>query len=209
VAPLGVDLARLANAPDEAVAANLRRRLGTGRFILYVGTIEPRKNIIGLVRAFERIAGKYPDLKLVIAGKRGWGYDTLNECIAASPLRDRIVLPGYIDDAEKHALFKSATLFTYLSFYEGFGLPVLEGMAAGVATITSNTSSLPEVAGDGALQVDPNDVGEIAAAITMLLDNARSRAQLVQHGVQQARIFTWKSMAARSLDFYQQLLAEC
>ncbi len=207
VIPLGADLARLAAAPDASVTDRLRRRFDIDRFVLYVGTIEPRKNIVGLVKAFEAVAAIYPDLKLVIAGKLGWDYEALLQYVNNSTIRTRIVLTGYIDEAEKQALLKSALLFAYVSFYEGFGLPVLEGMAAGVATITSNISSMPEVAGDGALQVDPNDVAQIAGAMRMLLDDAPARERLIERGLAQSRVFTWESMTAKSLGFYRQVLA--
>ncbi|RZI41650.1 glycosyltransferase family 1 protein [Herbaspirillum sp. HC18] len=206
VMPLGADLARLAQAPDEAVMKALRRRFDIDRFILYVGTIEPRKNVLGLVKAFERCAASHPDVKLVIAGKLGWDYDNVLQHVKASPVRERIVFAGYMNETEKHALLKSALLFAYVSFYEGFGLPVLEGMAAGAATITSNISSMPEVAGDGALQMDPNDTGQIADAMQSLLDNAEARLQLAERGLAQSRAFTWENTTAISLDFYREVL---
>lgn len=206
VIPLGADLVRLQAPADPRVIEALRRRFDIDRFILYVGTIEPRKNILGLVKAFERCAASRPDIKLVIAGKLGWDYDSLLQYINASALRDRIVLTGYVNETEKHALLKSALLFTYVSFYEGFGLPVLEGMAAGVPTITSNISSMPEVAGDGALQVDPNNVDQIAAAMQSLLDDPQARESLVERGYTQSRQFTWENTTAISLDFYGRML---
>lgn len=206
VIPLGADLARLASAPDAALADSLRKRFDIDRYVLYVGTIEPRKNILGLVKAFEAVAAAHPGVKLVIAGKLGWDYEDLLGHIEASPVRDRIVLTGYINEAEKHALLKSALLFTYVSFYEGFGLPPLEGMAAGVPTITSNISSMPEVAGQAAIQVDPGEPGQIAEAMDRLLRDPEERARLVERGLQQSRLFTWEGMTATSLAFYDAVL---
>ncbi|WP_151635792.1 glycosyltransferase family 4 protein [Noviherbaspirillum aerium] len=206
VIPLGADLARLDSAPDAALVESLRGRFGIDRYVLYVGTIEPRKNILGLVKAFEAVAGAHPDIKLVIAGKLGWDYQDLLDYIDASPLRERIVLTGYINEAEKHALLKSALLFTYVSFYEGFGLPPLEGMAAGVPTITSNISSMPEVAGQAAVQVDPGNIGQIAEAMNRLLGDPEERARLIERGLQQSRLFTWEGMTATSLAFYDAVL---
>ena len=208
VIPLGADLARLHAPAKQDVVDALRQRFQLDRFILYVGTIEPRKNILALVKAFERCAPIHSDLKLVIAGKLGWDYDSLLQYINASAVRDRIVLTGYVNETEKHALLKSALLFTYVSFYEGFGLPVLEGMAAGVATITSNISSMPEVAGDGALQVDPNSVDRIVDAMQSLLDDPEARRRLVERGLAQSRAFTWENMTAISLDFYGSVLGQ-
>ena len=124
-----------------------------------------------------------------------------------SNFRDRIVLTGYIDEAQKHALLKAATVFAYVSFYEGFGLPVLEGMASGVPTVTSNISSMPEVAGDGALLAEPNDIAQIADALASLLEDESNRASLVQRGLAQSRAFTWSNMTARSLSFYRQVVS--
>lgn len=208
VIPLGADLARLQAPAAPEMVEGLRQRFGIDRFILYVGTIEPRKNILGLVKAFERCAAAHPGVKLVIAGKLGWDYDTLLQYTNASALRDRIVLTGYINEAEKHALLKSALLFIYVSFYEGFGLPVLEAMAAGVPTITSNISSMPEVAGNGALQVDPNNVDQIVEAMQSLLDDPAAGHRLVEHGRVQSRGFTWENMTAISLDFYARVLGK-
>lgn len=211
VIPLGADLDRLRMPADEGAVAALRERFELDRFILYVGTIEPRKNILGLVKAFERCAGANSDstdIKLVIAGKLGWDYENLLQYVNASGVRNRIVLTGYVNETEKHALLKSALLFTYVSFYEGFGLPVLEGMAAGVPTITSNISSMPEVAGDGALQVDPNNVDDIVQAMHTLLSDPDARARLVERGYAQSRAFTWENMTAISLDFYGRVLGQ-
>jgi glycosyltransferase involved in cell wall biosynthesis len=208
VVPLGADLAQLQQAPDEAVMQELRQKFNIDRFILYVGTIEPRKNILGLVKAFERCAGAHPELKLVIAGKLGWGYESLLQYVDASAVRDRIVLAGYVNETQKHALLKSALLFAYVSFYEGFGLPVLEGMASGVATITSNISSMPEVAGKGALQVDPNDVKEIAGAMHRLLTDENARKSVAERGLEQSARFTWENMSVAWLDFYRQVLEQ-
>ncbi|HYD60633.1 MAG TPA: glycosyltransferase family 1 protein [Noviherbaspirillum sp.] len=208
VIPLGADLARLEAPAEQRVVDELRHRFDLDRFVLYVGTIEPRKNILGLVKAFERCADAHPGLKLVIAGKLGWDYENLLQYVNASSVRNRIVLTGYVNETEKHALLKSALLFTYVSFYEGFGLPVLEGMAAGVATITSNISSMPEVAGDGALQVDPNDIDQIVRAMQALLSDQGARERLVERGHAQSRAFTWENMTAISLDFYGRLLGQ-
>lgn len=208
VVPLGTDLAHWGREPDAALVKALRERFDIDKYILYVGALEPRKNILGLVKAFEYCAGIDPGLKLVIAGKLGWDYGDLLQYVRESAMRDRIVMTGYINEAEKHALLKSALLFAYVSLYEGFGLPVLEGMAAGVPTLTSNVSSMPEVAGQGALQIDPNDVGQIADALKTLMLDAQARQQLVERGLAQSRAFTWENMTAGWLDFYRQVLEQ-
>lgn len=206
VIPLGVDRQHLATIPDAVAKNRLFQHFEIEKYILYVGTIEPRKNILGLVKAFESIAAEKPTIKLVIAGKLGWDYSRLLRHIETSTLRDHIVLAGYVTEADKHILLKSALLFVYVSFYEGFGLPVLEGMAAGTPTITSNLSSMPEVAGDGALLVDPNDTVQIASAMLLLLNDAEARMQLVTRGLSQSRLFTWEQMTRISLDFYEKIV---
>lgn len=208
VIPLGADLQHLQSAPDLTVLEQLRSRFDIDRFILYVGTVEPRKNILGLVKAFEQCADAFADIKLVIAGKLGWDYQDVLQYVSDSRFKDRIVLTGYVNEAEKHALLKSALVFAYVSFYEGFGLPPLEGMAAGTATITSNLSSMPEVAGDGALQVDPNNVEQIADAIKQLLSDPDARARLAERGLVRSGLFTWERMTEKSLDLYRRILVQ-
>jgi glycosyltransferase involved in cell wall biosynthesis len=204
---LGADLARLASDPDPAVFQALRDKFQLQDYVLYVGTIEPRKNLVGLIQAFERIASRHPQLQLVIAGKLGWDYDDVLEQARTSPFHESIVLTGYINEAQKHALIKGARLFVYVSFYEGFGLPVLEGMAAGVATITSNISSMPEVAGDAAPVVNPRDVSQIAAAMERLLSDDAERQRVAQAGLVQSRRFTWQNLTHKSLSFYRRVLS--
>ncbi|NEX64483.1 glycosyltransferase family 4 protein [Noviherbaspirillum galbum] len=204
---LGADLRRLAQAPDPAVLDALRRKFDLDDYVLYVGTVEPRKNLIGLIQAFEQVAERHPGLKLVIAGKLGWDYDDVLDAAKRSPVRDRIVMTGYLSETEKHALIKAARLFVYVSFYEGFGLPVLEGMAAGVATITSNLSSMPEVAGDAAPTVDPREPAQIAAAMERLLSDDGERQDVASRGLAQSRRFTWENLTHRSLGFYRQVIA--
>jgi glycosyltransferase involved in cell wall biosynthesis len=208
VVPLGTDLARWAQEPDAEAVKSLRHRFGLGKYVLYVGALEPRKNLISLVKAFERCADIDPELKLVIAGKLGWDYAQVLDYMQASSVRSRIVLTGYVNETEKHALLKNALVFAYVSLYEGFGLPVLEGMAAGVPTVTSNISSMPEVAGDGALQIDPQDVGQIADALKTLLLDAGTRQQLAERGLSQSRAFTWENMTKGWLDFYGRLMEQ-
>jgi glycosyltransferase involved in cell wall biosynthesis len=203
---LGADLVRLQAPPDPAVTQSLRDRFRLEDYVLYVGTIEPRKNLLGLIKAFERNAVAHPRLQLVIAGKLGWDYDDVLDLARSSPFHERIILTGYINEAEKHALLKGARLFVYVSFYEGFGLPVLEGMAAGVATITSNISSMPEVAGDAAPVVDPRDIDQIAAAMERLLSDDAERERIAERGLAQSQRFTWENLTHKSLSFYRRVL---
>jgi glycosyltransferase involved in cell wall biosynthesis len=198
VTPLGVDMEAFAPAPPEAVDA-ARRKYGIDQpYALFVGGIEPRKNLEALVRAF---ATTEPGTRLVIAGGSvRWdprAADRLDAEIARLPAsaRERIVRTGYVGDREKIALMSGATMLVYPSLYEGFGFPVLEGFAAGLPVLTSNVSSLPEITGDAAFTVDPRDERAIAAGIAQLFDDPDLRAMLSAAGVTRAARFTWEATA--------------
>lgn len=186
-------------APPEAEIRNARRRLGlTGPYLLFVGGVEPRKNLVALARAFALVP---PKATLVIAGGAvRWfpkAADDLRAAVEAlsSEVRGRILLPGYVSEPDKVALMAGATALIYPSLYEGFGFPVLEGFAAGVPVLTSDVSSLPEVAGDAALLVDPTDADALAEGMTRLLDDEELRSGLVERGRERVRLFTWERCA--------------
>ncbi len=203
VTPLGVDAAAFAPVPREQIDAACRRFGVDGPYALFVGGIEPRKNLDALVRAFARLA---PGTRLVIAGGPvRWdpgASDRLGETIAELPpaARGRIVRTGYVSDRDKLALLSGATLMAYPSLYEGFGFPVLEGFAAGVPVLTSNVSSLPEVAGDAALTVDPKDETAIAEGLAQLFGDDDLRAMLSASGLARAATFTWEATARRTAE---------
>jgi glycosyltransferase involved in cell wall biosynthesis len=204
VTPLGTDLAP---APEAAVH-DLRDRLGlTGPYLLGLGTLEPRKDLPTLVRAFAALAGELPHT-LVLAGLAGWGSGALAEAVAASGVADRVLLPGYVPEADKAALFTGADLFVYPSRYEGFGLPVLEAMACGVPVLTTTGGSLPEVAGDAALLVDPGEPDLLAGAMARLLGDPAARARLARRGRARAAARTWERCAALTADAYRRAAAE-
>ena len=192
--------------PAALAAVRARYRLGDGPFILSVSTLQPRKNYRRLIQAFAPLAGRYPDLSLVIAGGKGWGYDE----ILAEPERlgitERVRFPGFVADADLPALYSAAAVFAYPSLYEGFGLPVLEAMACEAPVIASNRPSLPEVTGDAGLQVDPLEVDNWTAGMERLLTDAGLRADLIAKGKTQAGHFTWKKAAEQLLATYEQLL---
>jgi glycosyltransferase involved in cell wall biosynthesis len=203
VTPLGVDVAAFAPAPPEAVDA-VRRKYGVDQpYALFVGGIEPRKNLDALVRAFATLA---PGTRLVIAGGPvRWdpkAAERLDAVIARLPpaVRSRIVRTGYVSDREKVALMTGATLIAYPSLYEGFGFPVLEGFAAGLPVLTSNVSSIPEVAGDVALSVDPRDEQAIADGLRQLFEDEDLRAMLSAAGLTRAARFTWEAAARHTAD---------
>ena len=164
----------------------------SGDYLLYVGTLQPRKNLSRLIKAFHR---SLPDCKLVIAGKKGWLYDSLFKQVERLDLSGRVVFAGYVDEPDKAALISGALALVFPSLYEGFGFPVLEAMACGTPVVCSQTSSLGEIAGDAALLVNPADTDDIAAAIRYITANVELRRTLVERGYTQARQFTWRACA--------------
>jgi glycosyltransferase involved in cell wall biosynthesis len=204
VVPMGCE-ARFQPIGDAASAPRLRRRYGLPEhYILFVGTLEPRKNIKALLQAFALLLAEKPqdEPKLVVAGGRGWGHTDWLETTHALGLRDHVHFTGFVDDDDLPDLYRGAALFVYPSLYEGFGLPVLEAMACGTPVITSNRSSLPEVAGDAALLVDPTQPQALAAAMTSMLRDGELRQVLRSKGLTRAREFTWDAVAQKTLAVY-------
>jgi glycosyltransferase involved in cell wall biosynthesis len=205
VIPMGCD-ARFQPIGDAAPAPRLRRRYGLPeRYILFVGTLEPRKNLKTLLQAFALLLDEKPqdDPKLVVAGGKGWGHVGMLETTQALGLRDHVLFTGFVDDDDLPGLYRGASLFVYPSLYEGFGLPVLEAMACGVPVITSNRSSLPEVAGDAALLVDPSQPEALAAAMASILNDGELRQALRSKGLIRAQEFTWDAVAQKTLAVYR------
>lgn len=169
-------------------------------YLLYLGTLQPRKNLIRLVEAFARLqpSAAQPQ-QLVLAGKKGWLYDDLFARVQSLGLSRHVTFAGYVADEDKAALISGATALVYPSLYEGFGLPVLEAMACGVPVLTSNVSSLPEVAGDAALLVNPQDTDSIAAGMVRLIADIDLRRSLVEKGYAQVRRFSWAKAAHQVL----------
>ena len=203
VTPLGVDASAYVPAPAERVEAACEKFGIAGPYVLFVGGVEARKNLEALVRAFATLD---TETWLVIAGGPvRWdpqAGERLDSTIAELPAgaRDRVVRTGYVSDKEKLALLSGATLLAYPSLYEGFGFPVLEAFAAGVPVLTSNVSSLPEVAGDAAVLVDPHDEGAIAEGLAQLLSDDDLRALLSAAGLARAAGFTWEATARKTAE---------
>jgi glycosyltransferase involved in cell wall biosynthesis len=191
----------------EPIAAVKRRYRLPDRFILYVGTIEPRKNLPRLIGAYRRLREEGVRHGLVIAGGRGWLCDDVFEAAGRDGLGEHIVFTGHVSEDDLLALYQSADVFAYPSLYEGFGLPVLEAMACGVPVVCSDRSSLPEAAGDAALLVDPTDESAIAAALARALDDDDLRREMVARGLRRAREFTWDRVARNFLSIYQDVAA--
>jgi glycosyltransferase involved in cell wall biosynthesis len=174
------------------------------KFILYFGTLEPRKNLVGLIEAYGIFraklppAGDYP--KLVLAGSRGWLYDEIFKAAKKSSYAGDIIFIGFVEPNDKPHLFNLASLFVYPSFFEGFGFPPLEAMACGVPTLVSHTSSFPEVAGGGALMVDPYNFEEIAWAMNEILSDNDLKRDLIESGLAQVKKFSWDKCAQETLE---------
>jgi glycosyltransferase involved in cell wall biosynthesis len=180
---------------------------GVLRYVLAVGTVEPRKDLPGLVGAFDRLAAGHGDVALVLAGARGWGDDALERAIAASPWRHRIVVLGYLDDGDLGEVLAGASVLAYPSVYEGFGFVPLEAMAAGVPVVATDVGAIREVAGDGAELVGPGDVDALAGAIAGLLDDDDLRRSLIERGGARIKMFTWTSCGQGLADLYQSAAA--
>jgi glycosyltransferase involved in cell wall biosynthesis len=196
---------RFRPADPETIAAVRARYNLPEHFILYVGTIEPRKNLTALLEAFHHLLATH-DLRLVIVGKKGWLYEGFFRRLRELGLGDRVIFTGYVPDEDLPAIYSAADLFVFPSLYEGFGLPVLEAMACGTPVICSNTSSLPEVAGDAAFLVDPTDVCSLAGAMEQALTDEHLRSELMAKGLERARWFTWEKAAAKTLEVYRGVL---
>jgi glycosyltransferase involved in cell wall biosynthesis len=191
--------------PIRLTAVRAKYDIGPEPFILGLGTLQPRKNYQRLVQAFSELRPLTSDLRLVIAGGKGWLYDGIFSEVKRLGLEGRVLFPGFVDDDDLPALYSAAELLAYPSLYEGFGLPVLEAMACGTPVATSNTSSLVEVGGDAALLVEPTNVAAIADAIRRILTDADLRQALVAGGFDQARRFTWEKAALQLRGVYERI----
>lgn len=181
---------------------------GTERFVLAIGTAEPRKDFPGLVRAFEKVAESRKDLALVLAGPEGWGSEELRETISASPMRRQMIQTGWLDDRTLFALLGRASLLCFPSLYEGFGFPPLQAMAAGIPVVATRAGALPEVLGSAAELVPPRDETALAGALARVLDDEQHRRQLILKGRERARAFTWERCAAGMVALYLDLAHE-
>ena len=181
---------------------------GVDRYVLAVGTAEPRKDLPGLVGAFDRLAGGHPELALVLAGPDGWGTAALDSAVAQAIHRNRIVRTGWVDDRILDGLLAGAALLAYPSVYEGFGFPPLQAMAAGVPVVATRAGALPEVLGDAALLVPVGQPDVLADALARVLDDPVVAASLVAKGRLRAAGFTWDRCAQGLVELYRDAVAE-
>jgi glycosyltransferase involved in cell wall biosynthesis len=192
--------------PQEAKTA--LQRLGIEeQFILFVGTVEPRKNLITLIRAFDALM-RETDLRpqLVIAGQKGWLTDELYASVDHSALKDRVLFTGYVSDTDLRALYSSCQASVYPSLYEGFGLPPLEAMACGAPVITSRIPVIMETSEGAAVLIDPVSTSELTAALAELLSSSSKRRELREAGLRRAGQYTWEITARRTFEVYQRVL---
>jgi glycosyltransferase involved in cell wall biosynthesis len=205
VIPLGVDPAYAPPSTEAVATAKIRYSLPE-RYMLYLGTLEPRKNVVRIIEAWSRVAGTLPE-DLVIAGRDGWKVEPIHRAMATAPHAERIHRPGFIAHEDLPAVLGGATAFIWPSLFEGFGLPPLEAMACGVPVVTSNTSSLPEATGEAALTIDPLDTEALAQALKRLSEDTALRQTLREKGQARALQFTWPRTAQATLDTYRKTLA--
>lgn len=189
-------------SPEDISSLRERLRLPDS-FLLCLGTLEPRKNLPRVIEAFGEVAPSVPDAHLVIAGRKGWGDPGIKATIRRLGIQSRIHITGRIDDSDLPILYSSARALVYPALYEGFGLPPLEAMQCGTPVITSNVSSLPEVAGDAAILVDPKSTDAIAAAMRCVLDNESVRLEMRERGFKQAARFSWRRCAELTMEVYE------
>jgi glycosyltransferase involved in cell wall biosynthesis len=192
--------------PPEIVAA-VRARYGLPeRYLLFVGTIEPRKNLTRALDVFEAARTDGLSDGLVIVGRRGWLYGDFFGRLEQSPAKDAVLFPGYVPDGDLPAVYAGAQALVFPSLYEGFGLPVLEAMACGTPVAASNASSIPEVGGEAALYFDPTDTGEMVVTVRRLLRDAGLQDELRTRGLARAARFSWELTAARTRAVYDAVL---
>jgi glycosyltransferase involved in cell wall biosynthesis len=184
-------------------------KIPSGKYILGLSTLEPRKNTVTLIKCFYKliVENAIKDTYLVLVGSKGWLFDEIFKTAKTQPdLLDRIIFTDYIQDSDLSAIYSGATCFVYPSFYEGFGLPPLEAMQCGVPVITSNTSSLPEVVGDAAILIDPTDQDQLCQAMLTLLGDEKLREILKQKGLKRAQQFSWKKCADQTTEIYKKVI---
>lgn len=203
---------RLFDVPDAATVTRVRRSLNLpDRFLLYVGGIDPRKNVAGIVRALASFRGTdLGDVPLLMAGRieRQAEFPALQQLIATEGVADRVRMLGFVDDASLAVLYASCSAFVFPSFYEGFGLPVLEAMASRAPVVTTRRSSIPELGGEAVYYVDPESVGDIARGIREVVGNTTLRKRLKHDGPLQARTFSWDRTVRETAEVYERVFSE-
>jgi glycosyltransferase involved in cell wall biosynthesis len=207
VVPLGVEAGYTPAPPGRDPAAVMARLGLPARFVLHVGTLQPRKDLRTLLRTFARLRDEHADLKLVVCGGTGWGYPAPDALAAEYGLDESVVFTGFLGNELMPDLYRAARLLLFTSRYEGFGLPLLEAMSCGTPVVAASTSSVPEVVGDAALLAPPGDDAALAGAAGRVLGDGDLRLRMVERGLERARRFSWEASAARMLEVYRQVLS--
>jgi glycosyltransferase involved in cell wall biosynthesis len=184
---------------ESEMRSTLERFAVAQPYVLFVGTVQPRKNLQRLIRSFVQVVAAGLSHRLVIVGRMGWLTEPIHAEVAALGLMDRVHFAGYVADGDLPALYREADAFAFPSLYEGFGMPVLEALAYGVPVVTSNTTSLPEIVGDVGVLVDPLDEAAIGAALVRVLADTSLRARLAIAGPERAAHFSWERCARETL----------
>ncbi len=210
VVPCGVDMQKFHPETDAQKIAEVREKYGLSeQYFLYLGTLEPRKNLERLIDAYAQFAKNHENpAQLVLAGGKGWLYDGIFAKVQRLGLEDKVIFTQYIDSADMCALMSGALAFTFPSIYEGFGMPPLEAMACGTPVLVSDAASLPEVTGDSAVIVKPDSTDSIAEGLERLFTDAQLRARLRAEGLERAKLFSWERSAKLLYDVYSELLPE-
>ncbi|MEH2125609.1 glycosyltransferase family 4 protein [Nostoc sp.] len=198
------------NYLSEEIAQGLEKQANydfSKPYLLFVSTIEPRKNINTIITAFNFLKEKYKiEHQLILIGKKGWNYEPIFAAIENSPWANQIHHLNYLSNELVALFYSKADVFVYPSYYEGFGLPVLEAMTLGAPTISSNTSSIPEVAGDAAILIDPSDFVQLAEAILKVIGDSQLRQELIIKGRERAKLFSWERTAKETLKAYRAII---
>jgi len=205
VIPLAAD-PRFKKMDQRQAQLNIQKYIGVKQYLLYVGTLEPRKNLKNLILAYAQLPAEIRErYALVLVGKAGWGTAALKQLIRERELETRIIFTGYISDEALVYFYNAATLFVYPSLYEGFGLPVLEALSCGAPVIASGVSSIPEITGDAAVLRDPSDISGWTSEIQNLLVNDTLRQQTAARGLIRAKTFCWSRVADETTRIYEQV----
>ena len=209
VIPLGFDKKMQTKVSRDEITKVKKKYSLPEKYLLHIGTLEPRKNLDFLIDVFsEVIANGDNKLGLVITGKKGWYYEGLFEKVKNLSLEDRVIFTGYIDEEDKAAIYQGARIFTFPSIYEGFGLPPLEAMAAGIPVISSDTSSMPEVIGDAGILISPYDREAWAKAILEVDSDENLRKKMISKNLLQVEKFSWDKTAQKTIEIYSKVLNE-
>jgi len=202
----GVD-PRFAPLKDDIKLRDLKRRFGiSGPYILFVGAADKDKNLNRLAEAFSRLIPKHDHLQLVFAGSLDWGYQSLQEKFVSLCEKNKLILTGFVNEMDLPVLYSGAQVLAIPSIHEGFGLPAVEAMACGVPVLSSNTSSLPEIVEDAAVQVDPYDVDHIAEGLRSLIEDKDIHLNCAKKGLERAKSFSWENTARQTIKIYKELL---